>query len=287
MAVRVPPVMSPGLSASIAEVVAMSDSAFRKRFRSSYETSPSSSSSPNLPSQKRSQGTYELIEDDKEEDKEEDDVEADESLDFDSESEDAEDEGPAAGDEGFATGNKGPSMRVESLGLGGDEAVPKGQQRAAPVVETTVGEPLGLGYRALRRWEIASREGEMSSVFECSSGLLPVSLAPSTVPLPISSPMISLTIPSLVALLAMADAEGFLTEFGAQVKMQGGLIHDHTVRLGELSPALFERYDRDIRELFTITVLALESWAGQTDAQRVALWHAISDTQIENWELRL
>ncbi|GJR21686.1 hypothetical protein Tco_0970213 [Tanacetum coccineum] len=33
--------------------------------------------------------------------------------------------------------------------------------------------------------------------------------------------------------------------------MQGGLIHDHTVRLGELSPALFERYDRDIRELFT------------------------------------
>nr|GFA32412.1 hypothetical protein [Tanacetum cinerariifolium] len=34
-------------------------------------------------------------------------------------------------------------------------------------------------------------------------------------------------------------------------------------------------------------VLALESWAGQTDAQRAALWHAISDTQRENWELRL
>ncbi|GJR35558.1 hypothetical protein Tco_1211242 [Tanacetum coccineum] len=28
---------------------------------------------------------------------------------------------------------------------------------------------------------------------------------------------------------------------GAQVKMQGGLIHDHEVWLEELSPALFER----------------------------------------------
>ncbi|GJZ29758.1 hypothetical protein Tco_0574405 [Tanacetum coccineum] len=34
-------------------------------------------------------------------------------------------------------------------------------------------------------------------------------------------------------------------------------------------------------------ILALESWAGQTDAHRAALWHAISDTQIENQELRL
>ncbi|GJZ59714.1 hypothetical protein Tco_0615530 [Tanacetum coccineum] len=33
--------------------------------------------------------------------------------------------------------------------------------------------------------------------------------------------------------------------------MQGGLIHDHTVRLGELSSTLFKRYDRDIKELFT------------------------------------
>ncbi|GJZ88522.1 hypothetical protein Tco_0660304, partial [Tanacetum coccineum] len=38
MAVRVPPAMSSGLSASMAEVAAMSESAFRKRFRSSYES---------------------------------------------------------------------------------------------------------------------------------------------------------------------------------------------------------------------------------------------------------
>ncbi|GKG09624.1 hypothetical protein Tco_0338370, partial [Tanacetum coccineum] len=77
----------------------------------------------------------------------------------------------------------------------------------------------------------------------------------------------------------------------------------------ELSPALFERYNRDIRELFTRSVavreeifsqryrfrsldyelgrvavtfraiwrpvLALEAWAGQTNAQRAAMWQAI------------
>ncbi|GKG54093.1 hypothetical protein Tco_0557616, partial [Tanacetum coccineum] len=31
----------------------------------------------------------------------------------------------------------------------------------------------------------------------------------------------------------------------------------------------------------------LEAWAGQTDAQRAALWHAISDVQGENRDLRL
>ncbi|GKD87067.1 hypothetical protein Tco_1358221 [Tanacetum coccineum] len=63
--------------------------------------------------------------------------------------------------------------------------------------------------------------------------------------------MIPLTVPSLIATPATAETEGFLTELGAQVEMQGGLICDHVVRLEELSPALFERYDRDIGELFT------------------------------------
>ncbi|GKD94211.1 hypothetical protein Tco_1374048, partial [Tanacetum coccineum] len=64
---------------------------------------------------------------------------------------------------------------------------------------------------------------------KCSSGSLPVSPAPSIIPLPISSPMIPLTVPSLVASPATAEAEGYLIELGAQVEMQGGLIHDHTV----------------------------------------------------------
>ncbi|GKG61208.1 hypothetical protein Tco_0618933, partial [Tanacetum coccineum] len=54
-----------------------------------------------------------------------------------------------------------------------------------------------------------------------------------------------------VALPATVKAESFMAELGAQVKFQGGLIHDHVVRLEALPPALFERYERDFRELFT------------------------------------
>ncbi|GKC14066.1 hypothetical protein Tco_1010848 [Tanacetum coccineum] len=295
MAVCVLPTMSPSLSANIAEVAARSDLAFCKRFRSSYETSPSSSP-PDLPSRKRSQGTSELVEDDEEEDEEEEDEEVEESSDFNSESEDtedegptAEDEGPAIGDEGLTARDEGPIMRVKSLDLGGDQVVPEGQQRTTLVMETAVGEPLGLGYGALRRWYIASWEGQMPNVFEVgqgsgsvpeperpervsalrqptlttwidpedgrayidvpaytlptppvqtspslewSSGSLPISPTASIIPLPISSPMIPLIVPSPVASPATAKAEEFLTELGAQVKIQGGLIHDHMVRLG-------------------------------------------------------
>ncbi|GJT41053.1 hypothetical protein Tco_0940918 [Tanacetum coccineum] len=97
---------------------------------------------------------------------------------------------------------------------------------------------------------------------EWSSGSLPISPAPSTIPSPISSPMIPLT-----------------------VEMLGGMSHDHTVRLGELSPTMFERSLEHEHERVAVTfgaiwrpVLALESWAGHTDAQRAAMWHAIGDT---------
>ncbi|GKA94469.1 hypothetical protein Tco_0816507, partial [Tanacetum coccineum] len=122
MAVRIPPAMSSGLFASMAEVAAMSESAFRKRFRSSYESS-SSLSPPDLPSRKHYRGTSELVEDSEDDDDEEDE-EIEESLDSDSVSEDAEDEGPtaededpAAGDEGLAVGVKGPGTDDESYGL--------------------------------------------------------------------------------------------------------------------------------------------------------------------------
>nr|GEU63219.1 hypothetical protein [Tanacetum cinerariifolium] len=94
----------------------------------------------------------------------------------------AEDEDPAIGDEGLAFGDQSPGTRVKSLGLGGDAAVPK-----APPVQT-------------------------SPSPEWSSGLLPVSPAHSIVPLPVSSPMIPLTILSPVASPTTAETEGFLTE---------------------------------------------------------------------------
>ncbi|GKA88783.1 hypothetical protein Tco_0810547 [Tanacetum coccineum] len=116
--------MSPGLSASTAEVAAMSESEFSKRFRSSHKSS-SSLSSPDLPLQKHYWGTSELVEDDEEEDDEKDE-EIEENLDSNNVSEDVEDEGPtaededpAARDEGLAAGNKG--LREE------EEAVPEGQ----------------------------------------------------------------------------------------------------------------------------------------------------------------
>ncbi|GJY78136.1 hypothetical protein Tco_0483937 [Tanacetum coccineum] len=285
MAVRVPPAMSPSLSASIAEVAAMFDLAFRKRFRPSYNSSPSSSP-PDLPLRKRYRGTSELVEDDEEEDEE--------SSDSDSESEDAEDKGPTAEDEDPATG---------------DEVVLEGQQQAAPIVEIAMGKPLGLVYKALRRREIALGEGQMPSVFEVdpedgivyndvpaypppappvqtspspewSSGSLPVSPAPFIIPSHISSPMISLTIPSPVASPTTSEAERFLTDLGAQrydwdigeLFIWSGAVRDEIFSQGYRFRSLEHEQERVIVTFEAIwrPVLALESWAGQTDTQRIA-----------------
>nr|GEV85152.1 hypothetical protein [Tanacetum cinerariifolium] len=168
MAVRVPPMMSPSFSVSIAEVASMPDLAFCKRGQG-----------PTI-----------------------------------------EDEDPAAGDEGLAARDEGPHMGVK-----------------------TVGEPLELGYGALRCREISLGEDRMPSLFEVgqSSGFIPESErpkrvsalrqptlttwinpkdAPSISPSPISSPMISLTVPSLVASPVTTEAEGFLAELGAQATLQ-------------------------------------------------------------------
>nr|GFA83553.1 hypothetical protein [Tanacetum cinerariifolium] len=195
MAVHVPSAMSPGLSAGIGEVVAMSDLAFRKGFRSSYDSLPS----PTLPVQKGYRGTSEIIlGTDSEEDEE-----VKESLDSDSENEGVKDEGPtakdkdlAAGDEGLAAGVKDPgvddesygldfeshsmdderhgldeegrSVKIDGLGLEEDEeeAVPRGQQQAASVMRKAVSAPLGLGYGALRCRELALEGDHVYSTFE-------------------------------------------------------------------------------------------------------------------------
>ncbi|GKE86725.1 hypothetical protein Tco_1560467, partial [Tanacetum coccineum] len=274
MVVRIPHAMLLGLSAGIAEMAAMSESAFRKRFRSSYESSPSVSP-PDLPSRKRYRGTSELV-DDSEDDDDEDDEEIKESMDSDSVSEDVEDEGPTAEDddpatedEGLTAEVEGPGMDDEGYGLDDEsrgiddeghsvesdrlgleeeeeEAVPGGQQQAAPVVGTTVSTPLGLGYGALRCRELALEEGDVYSTFEdgmiyidipdypppappiqtppsleLTSDSLPISLSPSDDTSPISSPMIPLTVPYLIATPAAVETEGFLTELGAQFQMQG------------------------------------------------------------------
>ncbi|GKB77807.1 hypothetical protein Tco_0944702 [Tanacetum coccineum] len=258
-----------------------------------------------------SNGTSELVED-RDEDDDEEDEKIEESLDFDRSC--CGDEGLGMGVESRGLDNEGHSVESDGLSLGEEEeAVPEGQQQAALVVGTAVSAPLGLGYRVLRCQELTLEEDhrtlttwidpEDGMVYidvpaypppppvqtpplpEWTSGSFPISTSPFIVPSPISSPMIPLTIPCPVA---TPDT-------------------DET-----LSPTLFERYDRDIRELFTRSgavrdeifsqrywfrslehkqervavtfgalwrpVLALESWEGHTDAQRAALWHAISDT---------
>ncbi|GJT23173.1 hypothetical protein Tco_0893110 [Tanacetum coccineum] len=221
MVMHVLPAMSSSLSASIAKVAAMSDSVFHKRFSSFYDSSPSST----LLVRKRYRGTSELI------------------LDTDSEEEDDED--VKEGSDPIAPSGHGHNYHIRQgleasylrlsagtgLGLVSSarpfclarlptheffRAGRQAQQRAAPVMDTVVGEPLGLGYGALRRREIASREGQpiLTTWIDPEDGLLPISPVPSIVPSPVSSPMISLTVPSPVASPAMAEAGGFLAESG-------------------------------------------------------------------------
>ncbi|GKB79659.1 hypothetical protein Tco_0946554 [Tanacetum coccineum] len=274
MAVCVLPAMSLGLSASMA---AMSDSTF--------------------------------LEDD---DEEGDDEEMEESLDSDSVSEGAEDESPttededpAAGDKGLTAGDEGPGMGVESLSLGGDEAVSGVQQRAYPIVETAVGEPLGLGYEALRRQEIALGEGRMPSVFEVgqSSRVVPESKRPEIVS--------AFRHPTLTTWMKPEDGIVYIDvlayppptppaqtppspewssgslPISPELELRcggggGGLIRDHMIRLEELSPSLFERYDRDIRELFTRSGAV----GDEIFFQRYQ-FRSLYDTQGEHRELRL
>ncbi|GJX58382.1 hypothetical protein Tco_0289772 [Tanacetum coccineum] len=262
MAVRAPPTMSSGLSASIAKVAAMFESAFRKRFRSSYESSPYVSP-PDLPLRKRYRGTSELVEDSEEDE----DEELEEIMDSDSVSEDAEDDGPtteeedpATRDEGLAAGSR---ACVESDGLGLEK-----EEEAVP--------------GALRRRELALEEDYVYSTFEVGqgSGSAPESERPKRVS--------TSTQPTLTTWTDPEDA-------GSSSRDAGGLIRDHAIRLKELSPALFERYDRDIGELLTRSRVVRDGIFFQSpgvvgwsdDAQRASLWHVISDMQGENWDLRL
>ncbi|GJR85293.1 hypothetical protein Tco_0209304 [Tanacetum coccineum] len=250
MTMRVPPAMSLGHSARVTDAMALSNSAFSKRYRSSYE-SPSSSSSPALPVRKRYRGTSELILDtDSEEDKLGDkDIEEDESLDADDEGERSDDEGHGSDDEGRSLGDEdhrldeeGRGLEGEGLGLAEEEGVaPEGQQHVVPVVDTATSEPLGLRYGEARRRALKSIEEIAPSTYEVgqssrsmpvqqgadktplspewSLGSLPVSPSSLIVPSPIASPVATPT-----ATISHLDV---------------------------LPPTLVIDIDRDVRELYT------------------------------------
>ncbi|GKD16646.1 hypothetical protein Tco_1205804 [Tanacetum coccineum] len=183
------------------------------------------------------------------EDDEEEDEEMEESLDFDSVSGGVEDEGPTTEDEDPARGIRVllSRTRAQSSGFIPESERPEIVSALRQPTHTTWMNPEdGIVYIDVPTYPPPTPPAQTPPSLEWSSGSLPISPEPSIVPSSISSPMIPLTVPSPVASLATAETEGFLTELGARVEMQGGLIRDHSIRLEELSPALFERYDRDI-----------------------------------------
>ncbi|GKF87201.1 hypothetical protein Tco_0258078, partial [Tanacetum coccineum] len=91
----------------------------------------------------------------------------DEGHGLDDEGHGSDDEGHGLGDEDHRLDNEGRSLEGEGLGLEEEEeAAPKGQQQAVPVVDTVASEPLGLGYGAARRRALESIEEIAPSTYE-------------------------------------------------------------------------------------------------------------------------
>ncbi|GJT09469.1 hypothetical protein Tco_0856511 [Tanacetum coccineum] len=254
---------------------ALSPSSFRKRYRSSYET-PSPSSSSTLPIRKRYQGTSEILKDTK-----------DKSSDSYTKIDGSEDQGHGLEDDG-------PGLEEDEE----KKSAPEGQQQVVLVVDTSTDEPLGLGYEALRRRELALGEGSVPSTSEIRQSsrsmskqrrveetLMPrprvhttwVDLVDGTVytDIPVDVPLARVPIqtppsPERSSATIAVDEDEFL-EVRAQLELHKSILHDHTQRLDALPTTLFEGYDRDLMELYTRSgrpVLALESWAGYADSAR-------------------
>ncbi|GKB26334.1 hypothetical protein Tco_0865735 [Tanacetum coccineum] len=258
MAMRTQPTLSPGMSARIAKAAALSISFFRKRYRSSYET-PSPSSSLALPVRKRYRGTEE-----DEEDK----------------SSDADDE----------------------------RERPEGQQQTVLVVDTSASEPLGLGYGAARRRALESTEEIAPSTYEVgqSSRSMPEQEGAERVsafrqptlvtwvdpedgkvytdiPTNVSPAAPVRTPPSpewLLGSLPISPSSLVVpSPIASPVATPAATISQ---RLDALPPALFEDYDRDLRELYTRSGAVRD----EIFSQRAVLWHAIYDIQRDNQDLR-
>nr|GEW67776.1 hypothetical protein [Tanacetum cinerariifolium] len=275
MAVRVLPAISHGLSAGIAEVEAMSDLAFRRRFRSSYDSSPS----PNLPVRKRYRGTSKIILDTNSEE----DEKVEESSDSDSVSEDEEDEHLIAEDEDPATGDEGPGMRVESCGLDdkGHRVESDGRGVEGPRVSVRedhvystfeVGQGSGFAPEPDRSKRVsASRQPTLTTWTDLKDNMVyidvPTYSPPAqTPPSPEWSPTshVATSIPTIPV-----DEDQFI-EVGSQLELYRSILQDHTHRLDAMPPTLFAEIDKDERTIVTFgalwrPALALEVWAGRVD----------------------
>ncbi|GKE11195.1 hypothetical protein Tco_1414746 [Tanacetum coccineum] len=220
LTVHTQPAMSPGLLARVIEAMTLSPLTFRKRYRSSYEM-PSPSSCPTLPIRKRYRGTSELVEDTR-----------DESSYANTEREGSGDESPSSKDEGPGLEDEGPGLE--------EEAAPKGQQ------------------------QLALEEGSMPSTFNIGQSFRSMSGQQRVEETPTPKPPVHAIWVDLIDGIVYTDIliyvppvptialdEDEFLEVGAQLELHGIILHDHTQRLDALPPALFEVYDRDLRELYT------------------------------------
>ncbi|GJT18868.1 hypothetical protein Tco_0877574 [Tanacetum coccineum] len=219
MTVRAQPVMPPGHSAKVIEAMALSDSTFRKRYRSSYEK-PSLLSSLAFLVRKRYRGTSELILDT---DSEEDEIGEEDSNKDEGHGLDDEDHG--LDDEDHSLDDEGRSLDEEGLGLGyrafrrreiavdkdqvystfevgqGSGSIPDPERRERvstlrqPTLTTWIDPEDGIAYIDFPSYLPPAPPAQTPPSPKWSSGSLPVSPTPSTVHSPIPLPMISLTVP--------------------------------------------------------------------------------------------
>ncbi|GKC38956.1 hypothetical protein Tco_1051340 [Tanacetum coccineum] len=241
MTVRAQPAMSPGLSTRVTEAMALSDSAFCKRYRSSYET-PSPSPSPTLLVWKRYKGTSELIldtdsEGDKLGDEDTNESKEDESLDADDEREKErerlDDKGHGLDDEGYGLDDEGHGLDDEDYGLEDEglrleeEAVLEEQQGAErvyafrqPTLDTWVDAKDGRVYTDIPAYVPLAAPIQTLPSPKWLSGSLPISSSSPVVPSPIASLVATPTATISV------DEDQFI-EVGAQLELHGSILHDH------------------------------------------------------------
>ncbi|GKB74934.1 hypothetical protein Tco_0936346 [Tanacetum coccineum] len=148
-------------------------------------------------------------------------------------------------------------------------------------------EPLGLGHRVARRRAFERAGDTVPSTYET---------LPSPVGTPTSpewfqeSPPVSPIIPSPVATLAPAASldDGDLLEIGAQLELHGTTVCEEILsrrfRLRNLERAQ-EETEITLGTVWR-PILALETWAGYTNAQRGALWQSIYEDRREIYDLR-
>ncbi|GKF71942.1 hypothetical protein Tco_0208056, partial [Tanacetum coccineum] len=181
----------------------------------------------------------------------EEDTEEDENSDANDEreSQGLNDEGHGLGDEDHGLGNESQGLEGEGLGLEEEEVLDTGMARHHALESTEdiapstyeVGQSSRV-YTNIRTYIPPAVPVQIPPSPEWSLGFLPVSPSSPVVPSPIASPV------ATPAATISVDKDQLL-EVGAQLELYKSILYDHTQCLDALPPALFEGYERDLREL--------------------------------------